>query len=78
MQASEKMQASPLKISTCFWMCFISLIPIVGLGYDIVFSSCNHPAKRNLARALLLLRLTVILLGISSFLVIIFSLDLLI
>ena len=59
-------------------MCFISLIPIIGLGYDIVCSSSNDQNKRNLARALLLLRICVLTLGISSFLVLILSLDVLI
>ncbi|MBR3751031.1 MAG: hypothetical protein IKK58_04595 [Clostridia bacterium] len=72
------MQSSPLKTSTCFWMCFISIIPIVGLGYVIACSANTDEGKRNLARALLLLKISLLLLGVTSFAVLILSLDVLI
>ena len=64
-----------IKISTCYWMCFVSLIPIVGLAYLIACSANKDINKRNLARALLILRGSVLTLGILLAICVILAFD---
>lgn len=78
-QSKQQTTQEVLSISGSFWCVFISIFPVVGLGYILYMSTASkNKAKRNLARALLILRATVLVFGTLSAIGVIWLLDTLI